>query len=87
MKKERVTTMKKPLYFLLALCLVFTAPLKVIGDENSLSQTAIDSEAIWRPGSGASDGSYTAVSLSMLGWGIGLAITIAVLAAVLSEAN
>lgn len=79
--------MKKNFRILLATLLLSTATMRVVADSSSIQQTAIDSEAVWGPGTGAQEGSFTAVSLSMLGWGIGLAIVIAVLSAVLSETN
>ncbi|MGC1878775.1 MAG: hypothetical protein WA347_01495 [Rhabdochlamydiaceae bacterium] len=46
-----------------------------------------DSEAIWRTGSGAEDGTFTAVGTSMLGWGLGLSAGIAILASVLHQST
>ncbi|MBS0604434.1 MAG: hypothetical protein JSS60_05270 [Verrucomicrobia bacterium] len=44
-----------------------------------------NSESIWRTGAGAEDGTFTAISTSMFGWGIGLASGIAILASVLHQ--
>ncbi len=52
-----------------------------------LQDTAKNTDELWRTGAGAHDGSYTAVSASMIGWGVGLAIGIAVLAAVLHQSK
>lgn len=46
-----------------------------------------DTEAIWRTGSGAEDGTFTAISTSMLGWGVGLSAGIAILASVLHQST
>lgn len=46
-----------------------------------------DSEAIWRTGSGAQDGSYSAIATSMLGWGLGLSAGIAILCSVLHQST
>jgi hypothetical protein len=46
-----------------------------------------DTESIWRTGSGAEDGTFTAISTSMLGWGVGLSVGIAVLASVLHQST
>ena len=54
---------------------------------DDLQDTAKNTDKLWRAGSGAHDGSYTAIGTSMLGWGIGLAVGIAVLAAVLHQSK
>ncbi len=46
-----------------------------------------DTESIWRTGTGAEDGNYTAISTSMLGWGVGLSAGIAILASVLHQST
>ncbi len=46
-----------------------------------------DTEAIWRTGTGAEDGTFTAISTSMLGWGVGLSAGIAILASVLHQST
>jgi hypothetical protein len=46
-----------------------------------------DTDAIWRTGTGAEDGTFTAISTSMLGWGIGLSAGIAILASVLHQST
>ena len=55
------------------------------GDD--LQDTAKNTDKLWRAGAGAHDGSYTAISASMIGWGVGLAVGIAVLAAVLHQSK
>lgn len=46
-----------------------------------------DTDSIWRTGSGAEDGTFTAISTSMFGWGIGLAAGIAILTSVLHQST
>lgn len=46
-----------------------------------------DTDAIWRTGTGSEDGTFTAISTSMLGWGIGLSAGIAILASVLHQST
>jgi len=54
---------------------------------DDLQDTAKTTDKLWRTGSAAHDGSYTAVSTSMIAWGVGLAVGIAVLAAVLHQST
>lgn len=54
---------------------------------NEMQNYKKDSDAIWRTGVGAEDGTFTAVSTSMLGWGLGLSVGIAVLASVLHQSS
>lgn len=54
---------------------------------DSLSESTQATEELWRTGSGAHDGAYTAISTSMIGWGIGLAVGIAILAATLNHGS
>ncbi len=54
---------------------------------DDLQDIATTTDRLWRTGCGAHDGSYTALSTSMIGWGVGLAIGIAVLAAVLHQSK
>ncbi len=46
-----------------------------------------NTDALWRTGSGAEDGTFTAISTSMFGWGIALSVGIAVLASVLHQST
>jgi len=71
---------KKTISFLLITLLCFTSTVQAADD---LQDYAESTDEIWRTGSGAHDGSYTAISTSMIGWGIGLAIGIGILCAVL----
>jgi hypothetical protein len=55
------------------------------GDD--LDEYKRDTDALWRRGVGAEDGAFTAISLSMLGWGVGLAAGIGILASVLHQST
>lgn len=50
--------------------------IQMLGDET---------DQLYRAGAGSGDGAFTALSISMLGWGVGLAIGIALLAAALNH--
>jgi hypothetical protein len=54
---------------------------------SDLDQWKKDTESIWRTGAGAEDGTFTAISTSMLGWGLGLSAGIAILASVLHQST
>ncbi len=60
-----------------------TAPLLSDGLEDYRE----DTESLYRTGAGSEDGTFTAISTSMLGWGIGLAIGIGILASVLHQST
>ena len=53
--------------------------------EGNINQYKEDTDNLWRRGAGAEDGAYSAISASMLGWGIGLAAAIAIVASVLHQ--
>ncbi len=46
-----------------------------------------DTENLWKTGAGAHDGASTAISATIIGWGVGLALGIAILAAVLHQSK
>jgi len=71
---------KKTISFLLIALLCVTSTVQA---EDDLQDYAESTDEIWRTGSGAHDGSYTAISTSMIGWGVGLALGIGILCAVL----
>jgi hypothetical protein len=75
--------MKKWIKIFLVVSLVCASQAK--GD--NLQDYANNTEELWRTGAGAHDGSYTAISTSMIGWGIGLALGIAILCAVLHQSK
>lgn len=64
-------------------CIACTSPVF----SEPLSNYSKDTEAIWRTGSGAEDGTYAAIATSMLGWGVGLSVGIAILASVLHQSG
>ncbi len=66
--------------FMLIAFLCFSSSVQ---GRDDLQDTAKNTDKLWRTGSGAHDGSYTAISTSLIAWGVGLAVGIAVLAAVL----
>ena len=66
--------------FLLIALLSFSSTVQ---GRDDLQDVAKNTDKLWRTGSGAHDGSYTAISTSMIAWGIGLAIGIGILCAVL----
>ena len=68
---------------LTALLIALSMTTSAFADE--LEQWKKNTESIWRTGSGAEDGTYTAIATSMLGWGIGLSVGIAILASVLHQ--
>lgn len=55
--------------------------------EDELENYRRNTEAIWRTGCGAEDGTFTAIATSMFAWGIGLAVGIAILASVLHQSS
>lgn len=73
---------KSIITLLVAAC--FTQPLLA---KEYLSDHAKNTDKIYRQGAGAEDGGYTAIGLSMFGWGIGLAAGIAILAGVLHQSR
>lgn len=73
--------MKKKMISLLLIALLSFS--STVQGRDDLQDVAINTDKLWRTGSAAHDGSYTAISTSMIGWGIGLAIGIGVLCAVL----
>lgn len=61
--------------------------LPMLGFSDELEKYKKNTEAIWRTGSGAEEGIFTAVSTSILGWGLGLSAGVAVLASVLHQST
>jgi hypothetical protein len=77
--------MKKKIITCLIIALLSTS--SSVHGRDDLQDTAKNTDKLWRTGCGAHDGSFTAISTSMIGWGIGLAIGIAILAAVLRQST
>ena len=57
------------------------------GFSDQMDNYTKNTDAIWRTGSGAEDGTFTAISTSMFGWGIALSAGIAILASVLHQST
>lgn len=70
--------------FILILLAVTTTTSSVLA-KDTLSDTSKNTEELWKTGSGAHDGSYSAIATSMIGWGVGLGLAIALLAAAFSN--
>lgn len=70
---------------LLTLTTLLALTLPVFSDQ--LDNYRKDTDSIWRTGSGSEDGTFTAISTSMLGWGVGLSAGIAILASVLHQST
>ena len=68
-----------------AICLLLMLTTSSTFARDEISDTAVETDNLWRTGAGAHDGAFTAVSASMIGWGIGLAVGIALLAAALNH--
>lgn len=68
--------MKRTIASILLCTFLVTSIHPVMGDE--LDKLAADTDKLWRPGTGAEDGAFTASAMSMLGWGLGLAAVIAI---------
>lgn len=65
---------------------ILTAALPLNAREE-LEMLAEETDQLYRTGAGAKDGAFTAVSISVIIWGIGVAIGIAVLAATLNHSD
>ena len=78
--------MKKFVTALLILVFLSSSSTVIAGDtiEEGWKE---DTENLWKTGAGAHDGASTAISASMIGWGVGLALGIAILAAVLHQSK
>ena len=70
-----------------ALALALTCSSEALFANEEISDHAKNVDELYREGTGAVDGAYTATSVSMLGWGIGLAAGIAILAACLHQSK
>ena len=73
----------------LAVFLVVLSPMNMCASSevDALQQVKSDNKAIWAPVSDSQDSTYSAVSLSMLGWGLGLAIGIIILSSSISAST
>jgi len=75
--------MKKTISSVIICAFLFSSP--VSGDE--LDRLARETDKLWRKGAGAEDGAFTASALSMLGWGVGLAAVIALIAILVHQSS
>ena len=71
--------MKKIVVAILSVLITFSSPVFA---REEITQLQEETDALYRPSPGANDGAFTALSSSMLGWGVGIAtiLTIVVLA-------
>jgi hypothetical protein len=67
------------------LILLIVATTSTTWAKDTVADAPKNTEKLWTTGSGAHDGSYSAISTSMIGWGVGLAVGIALLAAAFSK--
>ena len=74
--------MKKIVFF----CLMMTIIGTPIAYSDDLQNVKTDQDALWA-GSGAQDATFNAVTLSMLGWGVGLAGGIALIASAIHQSS
>ncbi len=72
--------------FLISLLLI-TSVIQPLCARNALSEHQKNTEALYRQAPGSDDGGYAAISLSMLGWGIGLVGGIALVAALTHQSR
>lgn len=68
-----------------ALLILLSAVKPVFSDD--LQDHARETDALYRPCAGAEDGGFSAIGLSMFGWGVGLAAGVAILAGVLHQSK
>ena len=67
------------------LCIsMMTATLRA---EQDIQIMAEQTDELYRPAAASQDGAFTSLSLSMLGWGVGVAAGIAILASVLHQST
>jgi hypothetical protein len=71
----------------IALLLVCLLAMHPIYSSDPLTEHQKNTDSLYRQGAGAQDGGFSAIGLSMFGWGIGLAAGIAILAAVLHQSK
>jgi hypothetical protein len=83
----RDKVLKKFVVFLLAILLGWTSPVLFSSARESIQDNTTYTDALYRQGSCAIDGAWTATSVSMIGWGVGLAAGIGILAAVLHQSK
>ena len=67
--------------------LALTSSLIAEDTSNDLSAYLTNNEELYRTGAGSEDGIFAASATSMLGWGVGLALGIGILASVLHQSD
>ncbi|NDD57872.1 MAG: hypothetical protein EBZ47_01280 [Chlamydiae bacterium] len=77
--------MKKIITCLLCLRLVLSTDY--VSAEDELNMICEEYDQIYRPGNSNNDGGYTSLGLSMLGWGLGIAAGIGLLASLLHQST
>ena len=77
--------MRKTIASILLCSFLVTSAHPVMGDQ--LDDLGKETDKLWRPGEGAEDGAFTASAMSMIGWGIGLAAVIALLAILIESST
>lgn len=83
--KLKVFRMKKVIGALL-MTTILTTSLPLVARED-IQELGDQTDQIYRTGAGAHDGAFTALGISILGWGVGLAVGIALLAAALNHGS
>lgn len=71
---------------LTAVLLLTSAPFSARQNED-IQTLGDQTDQLYRAGAGAQDGAYTSLGTSMIGWGLGLAVGIAILAGVLHQSK
>ena len=69
------------------LCMTILLTQPSLRSEEDIQILPEQTEELYRPGAGSQDGAFTSLSLSMLGWGVGLAAGIGILASVLYQST
>ncbi len=72
---------------LVAILLISLHFMNPIFSSDALTENQQNTDALYRQGAGAQDGGYSAIALSMIGWGVGLVAGIAILAGVLHQSK
>lgn len=76
--------MKKAICALLSVTTLISSPLYA---DKCLDVYQQEINEVWETGAAVEDSNFTAISTSMIGWGIGLAIGIVVLACVIHQSR
>ena len=79
--------MKKITTAILAAALIVTSSPFYARQNEDIQTLGDQTDALYRTGAGAQDGAYTSLGTSMIGWGLGLAVGIAILAGVLHQSK